>query len=191
MKTALCICLFLLLCASVLPSQSQQYDEYEEQPEQQEEQQQEVYEPEPVQPASDIEGIARCMADKGVVMYGSAECGHTQRQMGMFDGYFGHIPFVDCRRNRKECREVGVGPYPHWVFPSGEVIGGQEVDPTELAVYAGCSPEAARVEPETTTTLITPKSATKQPKPLPQKTKIRKTEYTESEDVGFENFRGY
>ncbi len=86
-----------------------------------------------------IEEIADCLANKGVILYGSPNCGRTQSQISVFEGYF-PIEFVNCKNkaNRFECSEQGVGPFPHWVFPDGNAIGGEILYPEELAEIAGC-----------------------------------------------------
>lgn len=91
-------------------------------------------------PPSNVESIARCLADRGVILYGSPNCGRTQGQIEAFEGYFNYIEFVNCKdkHNYAACREAGVGPFPHWFFPDGSYVGGEILDPEELAQMAGC-----------------------------------------------------
>ena len=62
--------------------------------------------------------LARCLADKGVTMYGAEWCSHCQNQKNMFGEAFKLIPYVECPKNPAQCLAAGVRGYPTWIFPS-------------------------------------------------------------------------
>jgi|GEM_PF-1304338 len=89
-----------------------------------------------------IQTLSKCMEEKGAVMYGGKKCSHCEKQKALFGTEFKRFKFVDCSSNRKLCREVGVGPYPHWTFNNGKSIGrprgGSDPTLSDLARVSGC-----------------------------------------------------
>ncbi len=80
--------------------------------------------------------LAKCLTEKGAIMYGTIWCSYCQRQKEAFGSSFKYIKFVDCDANRDECLIAGVQGYPTWKI-NGETYSG--LRPLEdLARIAGC-----------------------------------------------------
>lgn len=98
-------------------------------------------------PQEKVDGLANCLAEKGVKEYGAFWCPNCAEQKKMFGKSYEILMtrdvYIECDpRGEKEqaelCLEKKVEKYPTWEFPSGEVIVG--VMPfEELAQKAGCS----------------------------------------------------
>lgn len=72
-----------------------------------------------------IELLSKCLKETKATMYGTANCGHCNKQKEMFGPYFRNIRFVDCRSsaaNQRECNETKVGKFPQWQFENGNTI---------------------------------------------------------------------
>lgn len=64
--------------------------------------------------AKSIESFGRCMAEKGVVVYGNEWCQYTARQKSMFGGSFGAVKYVICDENKALCDEKKITITPTW-----------------------------------------------------------------------------
>ena len=67
--------------------------------------------------------FARCLSEKGAVMYGTEWCSHCQEQKARFGKSFSFVEYVDCDKNREECLEKGIRGYPTWII-NGERYSG-------------------------------------------------------------------
>jgi len=90
--------------------------------------------------------VAKCLAAKGVTMYGDFRCPHCAEQKAMFGESFKVVPYVECGTPGKPmnlanqapaCRDLGITKYPTWVFPDGERVTNPQSLET-LAEKAGC-----------------------------------------------------
>ncbi|KKU15899.1 hypothetical protein A3I34_01280 [Candidatus Jorgensenbacteria bacterium RIFCSPLOWO2_02_FULL_45_12] len=90
----------------------------------------------------ELENLAKCLADKNVVMYGAEWCSHCQNQKRMFDGAFKYVPYVECPDNVELCVGKGVEVIPTWIFPDGKRHTG-ELTAEMLAKEAGCEFQTA------------------------------------------------
>ena len=90
----------------------------------------------------ELENLAKCLADKNVVMYGAEWCSHCQNQKRMFDGAFKYVPYVECPDNAELCVGKGVEVIPTWIFPDGKRHTG-ELTAEMLAKEAGCEFQTA------------------------------------------------
>jgi hypothetical protein len=96
----------------------------------------------PVTPGA-LDGFAQCLADKGVVMYGSYWCVHCQRQKQLFGDSFRFVTYVECADNPKQCTDAGVQSFPTWKFKDGKtLVGEQTLD--ALGAESGCSVPASK-----------------------------------------------
>lgn len=84
-----------------------------------------------------IDGFAKCLKEKGVVMYGAYWCSHCQRQKKLFGDSFKYVTYVECTKDVKKCREKKIEGYPTWIFKNGERIAG-EATFEELSEKIGC-----------------------------------------------------
>lgn len=85
------------------------------------------------------ESFAKCLTEKGAVMYGTDWCSHCNDQKDDFGDEFEYIDFVDCDVNKQACVEAGVTGYPTWIIDGESYPGRQELN--RLASLTGCSLE--------------------------------------------------
>jgi hypothetical protein len=91
------------------------------------------------------DAFARCLADRGVKMYGAWWCPHCQEQKEMFGASFEYAPYVECgikgdlHGEAQVCKNQNVMHYPTWQFPpTGERV--ERVFPLqELSDRTGCA----------------------------------------------------
>jgi thiol-disulfide isomerase/thioredoxin len=99
--------------------------------------------PAPAEGPSDLEALARCIADSGAIFYGAHWCPYCREQKEYFGEYASLLPYVECYAGRKsegksaECRSAGVKKFPTWHFPDGTVATGVK-RPGTLARATGC-----------------------------------------------------
>ena len=102
---------------------------------------------------NDYTKLAQCLAEKGVVMYGSITCSHCTKVKKAFGDAFQYMKYIECSpqadlEGAKKCREDGIEAYPTFKFSDGtEALG--EQTPEELALRVGCE---ATEPPATETT---------------------------------------
>ena len=99
---------------------------------------------EPTQEA--LAGLAQCLREKGVVMYGSITCSACRAQRKAFGPAFSHIKEVECNPNApntqvERCMKKKIQKTPTWIMEKG----GEEMKRSEgyqllndLASFAGC-----------------------------------------------------
>ena len=89
------------------------------------------------------DGLAKCLASKGVKMYGLYWCPHCIDQKEKFGKSFQYIPYVECavkgsREMAPECKAAGAKNFPTWQFP-GEALHEGELSLDDLSSHTGCS----------------------------------------------------
>jgi hypothetical protein len=96
------------------------------------------------------DGLAQCLADKEVKLYGAFWCTHCADQKKAFGASAAKLPYVECSNpdhsQTATCTAAGVqNRYPTWQFPDGTMHEGG-LKPAQLAAMSGCSIalEAAR-----------------------------------------------
>lgn len=73
--------------------------------------------------AAKYDSLAKCLAEKGVKMYGAFWCGHCQNQKKAFGSAFQHVDYTECTVDGKQnsfaqvCQDAGIEGYPTWIFP--------------------------------------------------------------------------
>ncbi|MBU1446096.1 hypothetical protein KKD70_02445 [Patescibacteria group bacterium] len=90
----------------------------------------------------DLETIAKCLTEKGAILYGAVWCPHCTDQKESFGDALKFINYVECDPNTnleqsKICLEKKIEALPTWDLPSGERITGNR-PVSELADLAGC-----------------------------------------------------
>lgn len=80
--------------------------------------------------------LAKCLTDKGAVMYGSKYCGHCENQKELFGNSFQYITYVECTEQTQLCQENGVRAVPAWEINGELHVGFKSLD--ELALMVGC-----------------------------------------------------
>jgi hypothetical protein len=84
-----------------------------------------------------LDEFARCLSEKGAVMYGTNVCSHCQEQKKIFGDSFRLVRYVDCFQNVAECQQKNIENVPTWIFGDGEkIIGVQSIE--ELSQRTSC-----------------------------------------------------
>lgn len=78
-------------------------------------------------PASNpaIDQFAKCLTDKGAIMYGAYWCPHCQSQKKLFGDSFQYVKYVECTVDIQLCQDNKIDGYPTWVFVDGSRQGGE------------------------------------------------------------------
>jgi hypothetical protein len=63
---------------------------------------------------SQADNLAICLAEKGIIMYGTEWCSYCNQQKKLFGNSFSKITFIDCDKNPQRCIDAGVQAYPSW-----------------------------------------------------------------------------
>ncbi len=88
-----------------------------------------------------LDGFAKCLTEKGAVMYGADWCPHCKDQKAAFGNSFQYIKYVECPDNTKLCIDKGIQGYPTWIIgTSTKYIEGFDGDNTmkELSEVTQC-----------------------------------------------------
>jgi len=90
------------------------------------------------------DALARCLADRGVKMYGAWWCPHCVEQKEKFGASFEYAPYVECgikgqtHGQSQVCKDENVQHYPTWQFPpTGERVE-RVFSLQELSDRTGC-----------------------------------------------------
>lgn len=80
-----------------------------------------------------IEGLAKALNEKGMVMYGAYWCSHCQNQKKMFGEAVKYIDYVECdpagpNANPDECKANNIEGYPTWVYEGKPYSGEQSLE---------------------------------------------------------------
>ncbi len=86
--------------------------------------------------------LAKCLAEKGVKMYGSDTCPYCQNQKKMFGEDFTKINYINCDFDKSVCAEKGITGYPVWEIDDKMSAGLKSLE--ELAAATGCPPINAK-----------------------------------------------
>ena len=81
--------------------------------------------------------FAKCLTEKGVVVYGNDFCKYTNNQLGYFDKSKEYLNYVKCAENEKLCNDKNVKITPTWEI-NGEMY--EQVQTFEkLSAVSGCN----------------------------------------------------
>lgn len=83
------------------------------------------------------EDFAKCLNEKGLIMYGVDTCEFCLAQKKMFGSAFEKINYINCYFDKDKCATEGVTGYPLWVIGERRVSGIQKF--TNLAALTGCT----------------------------------------------------
>lgn len=75
--------------------------------------------------SSNLDGFAKCLADKKATMYGSFLCPHCDDQKKLFGASFQYVPYIECsvrgsRQMTFPCIAAQIRYTPTWIFEDGE-----------------------------------------------------------------------
>lgn len=91
----------------------------------------------PESQTSKFADLAKCLSDKGWVMYGLDSCPHCLDQKQAFGRAFQYINYVECRQEPQKCIAADIEYTPTWLNGSGErLVGFQQLQ--QLAALSGC-----------------------------------------------------
>ena len=82
------------------------------------------------------DSFAKCLTEKGAVMYGAYWCGHCKEQKEMFGDSFKYINYVECTEKKQICEDAGIGGYPTWIIDGKSHEGVQPL--SKLAGISQC-----------------------------------------------------
>ncbi|MDP2670734.1 MAG: thioredoxin domain-containing protein [bacterium] len=71
-------------------------------------------------------GLAACLTENGVTMYGTERCGHCKNQKAMFGEAFDKVTYVDCDQQRQTCLDAGVRGFPTRIDAQGNTYPGTQ-----------------------------------------------------------------
>ena len=82
--------------------------------------------------------LAKCLAEKGAIIYGTQWCPHCKDQKKAFGSESKEfLPFVDCDKKKGACSKAGIEGYPTWKFSdNSELVGTQSLE--ALAKKTNC-----------------------------------------------------
>ena len=84
-----------------------------------------------------VADFAKCVAGKGLTMYGAAWCGHCANEKKAFGDSFKLINYVECPENIQLCTDKGINGYPTWIDGAGVKHEGEQGF-VGLAKISGC-----------------------------------------------------
>lgn len=92
--------------------------------------------------AQNMDGFARCLSEKKVIMYGSFLCPHCEDQKKVFGHSFRYVTYVECldfntRKTTATCAAAQIHYTPTWIFPSGQRLTGTQ-SAKQLSDASGC-----------------------------------------------------
>ncbi len=87
--------------------------------------------------------FARCLTEKGIVMYGAYWCPHCSQQKKMFGKSWEYISYIECslpggQGTTRICEDAGIDSYPTWDFGNGTRLTAV-VRFEELSRRSGCT----------------------------------------------------
>ena len=94
----------------------------------------------PSAPKVNLDAFAKCLNQKGVVMYGAYWCPHCQSQKKLFGDAFQYVDYVECdpqgpNANPTECTAQNIQGYPTWIYNGTQYSGEKSL--SQLAAIVG------------------------------------------------------
>jgi len=90
-----------------------------------------------VKPNPAMDAFAKCLAEKGITMYGAYWCPHCKNEKQAFGSSFQYVPYVECTKEIEKCLSQKIDEYPTWIFPDGRKLEGEQ-GIAKLAAASGC-----------------------------------------------------
>jgi glutaredoxin len=78
-------------------------------------------------PSANYDNFAKCLAEKGAVIYGTEWCSHCKEQKSLFGSSFQYVNYVDCDKYKQKCEDVGLEGYPTWIINNESYPGTQSL----------------------------------------------------------------
>ncbi len=83
--------------------------------------------------------FAKCLTEKGAVMYGTYWCKYCNAQKREFGDSFKFVDYVECSENPDDCTEKGIQGFPTWIINENKYPGKQPL--ARLAALTNCNLE--------------------------------------------------
>lgn len=92
------------------------------------------------QPTVPLDEFAKCLTEKGAVMYGTTWCHVCQSQKTLFGESWQYVNFTDCDSDKGAilCDEKRITGYPTWFFADGTSVEGK-ASISILSAKTGCT----------------------------------------------------
>ncbi|MEM4605989.1 MAG: hypothetical protein QW103_03080 [Candidatus Pacearchaeota archaeon] len=81
------------------------------------------------------EKLAKYLAEKGAIMYGTEWCSFCNKQKSLFGDSFKYINYIDCDKKPEECFMAEIKGYPTWKIDGKNYIGFKSLE--ELVKMSG------------------------------------------------------
>jgi len=91
-----------------------------------------------VKPNPEYDNFAKCLTDRGAIMYGLTTCPNCQDQKKMFGDSFKYINYVECSNDPSVCTQKGVTDVPIWSINGTLQKSAGEKTIQELSSLTGC-----------------------------------------------------
>jgi hypothetical protein len=88
------------------------------------------------QRAGEYDDFAKCLTEKGAVVYGNDFCSFTNKQLNYFGNSDKYLDYVKCTENQALCNEKGVTVTPTWEIDGSMYKSVQTFE--GLATISGC-----------------------------------------------------
>ncbi len=88
------------------------------------------------EPTQNLDAFAKCLTEKGAMIYTSPTCSHCQNQKKLFGDSWQYINNVDCMANPQVCSVAGIQGVPNWMINGESLLGQQSLE--VLAEKTGC-----------------------------------------------------
>ncbi|AHB41875.1 hypothetical protein P148_SR1C00001G1097 [candidate division SR1 bacterium RAAC1_SR1_1] len=88
------------------------------------------------EPKQNLDNFAKCITEKGAMIYTSTTCSHCQKQKVLFGDSWQYIKNVDCNDNPIVCSNAGIQGVPNRVINGENIMGQQSLE--FLAEKTGC-----------------------------------------------------
>ena len=85
----------------------------------------------------DYDDLAKCLTEKGAVMYGRTGCGWCSKQKELFGDSFQYVTYVECTDEPTLCQQKGVTAVPTWEIDGTLHPGFKPLE--DLAGMVGCT----------------------------------------------------
>ena len=87
---------------------------------------------------TETDNFAKCLTEKGAVMYGAYWCPHCKEQKKMFGNAFEYINYIECTEDKQACMEAAISGYPTWIIAGEKYPGKQSFE--RLSSITDCKP---------------------------------------------------
>ena len=85
----------------------------------------------------EVQALASCLRDSGVLFYGADWCHNCVNQKEMFASAVDDLPYIECTQQEQRCAQAGIEGYPTWIFADGLRVSGTQ-SLSQLAELSGC-----------------------------------------------------